>query len=170
MENENVINEQVENSNDNTQYTDDNIKQLIETINDLRNNSVPKEKYEKSVKENKMLLDAVVKNQPMKAEVLQKPTAQEYRNKLFGLKGSMSNLEYCKTALDLRDAVIAEGGDDPFVGSGHKLTPSRDDYESAQRVADVMRDVLNMRMEILKFLQMSSNAELLTLKFHIKNN
>ena len=38
--------------------------------------------------------------------------------------------------LELRNSVVEEGGKDPFVPSGSKISPTHDDYEAAKRVAE----------------------------------
>ncbi len=116
----------------------------IQAINELKKNSVSRDEYNSLVAEKKELLNALVNGQTLEAdtEEAQTPTAAEYRAKLFKDGDEMNNLEYAKLMVGLRNAVIAETGKDPFVASGNKLTPSAEDYQKAQNVADVLEQCI----------------------------
>lgn len=118
---------------DNTDY--------IEAIQTLKQNSVDRSKYEELRAENKRLLQAVVNGQPASEQVeVAKPDITELRK---ALTKEQTNLEYVSNALKLREAVIAEGGDDPFVPVGSKYTPTAADYERANRVATVLQEMVD---------------------------
>lgn len=55
---------------------------------------------------------------------------------------SLSNLEYCEAALKLREAVMKQEGYDPFVPMGHNVQPDANDYQTAQNVADVLKECI----------------------------
>ena len=122
---------------DNTDY--------IEAIQTLKQNSVDRSKYEELRAENKRLLQAVVNGQPAEEKVeIAKPDIQELRRKLANSsEEGLCNLEYVETALKLREAVIAEGKEDPFVPIGSKYTPTAADYERANRVATVLQEMVD---------------------------
>ena len=122
---------------DNTDY--------IEAIQTLKQNSVDRSKYEELRAENKRLLQAVVNGQPAEEQVeVVKPDIQELRRKLAtSSEDGLCNLEYVETALKLREAVIAEGKEDPFVPIGSKYTPTAADYERANRVATVLQEMVD---------------------------
>jgi len=118
----------------------------LETIKNLKQNTVSKEAYDNLVAQNKQLLDAFVNGsgnpsgEPQeKAEVVD---VQKMRNELFG-NTDMVNLEFVDKSLKLRKAVIEQGGDDPFVGRGSKLTPTREDYEAAERTANILQEMVD---------------------------
>ena len=85
----------------------------------------------------------MVNGQPAPTEAPVKPEVdiQALRNDLFNKE--LSNLEYCKKALDLRQAILDTEGKDIFVGDGHKAVVAPEDFITAQRVADVMKDAID---------------------------
>ena len=52
------------------------------------------------------------------------------------------NLEYVKTAVELRDALIAQGQKDPFLPYGEGILPTAEDVECANRVANVYKECI----------------------------
>ena len=122
--------------------TNDN-EDYINAINELKANSVDKAKYEKLKEENRKLLDSLVNNTPNIGVTPDKPDPNQLRHALFDLNmNGMTNLDYCKKALALREAVLEEEGRDIFVPGGHSEV-SDSDYQTAQRVADVLQECLD---------------------------
>lgn len=120
--------------------TDDN-QDYIDTINQLKSNSVSKDDYNKVKAENKRLLEALANNQQINQSVIQEPVDKDkLRADMFS--GDLDNLSYAKTILKLREAIIEEGGNDPFVAVGQKVIPTGEDYECAERVARVMQECI----------------------------
>lgn len=115
----------------------------IAQINELKKNSVPVERYNKMVKENQQLLNTLVNNGQMEQNTIAAPkeSIDELRAKLFDNK-SKSNLEYVETALKLRDRLMEEGFEDPFVPQGKKISATREDYELAEKVAEGFRSCI----------------------------
>lgn len=115
---------------------------LLESYNKLKESTVSKEDYNKLMELNKNLVDTLSKgggsNKEEQLEVLR--TSEECRQ-VF--KKELNNLEFCQAALDLREAVMREKNIDIFVGRSHNLTPTQEAYDSAQRVADVMKDCID---------------------------
>lgn len=118
---------------DNTDY--------IEAIQTLKQNSVDRSKYEELRAENKRLLQAVVNGQP--GETVAKERKVDINELRKALSKEQTNLEYITNALKLREAVLSEGGDDPFVPVGSKYTPTAADYERANRVATVLQEMVD---------------------------
>ena len=56
----------------------------------------------------------------------------------------LSNLDYAKKALTLRNELIEREGVDIFVGKGSKLTPDESDYAAAQKVADAFQQCIDV--------------------------
>lgn len=136
------------NQNTNNNQTTDTSADYIAAIQQLKATTVSKDDYDALVAERKQLLDSIVNGTASTQE--SEPNTPDYetikkecRTKLFSEGSELSNLEYCKTALELRDAVLQTEGIDIFVGSGHQLTPSQDDYDKAQRVADIMQECID---------------------------
>ncbi len=119
----------------------------IEAIKKLKENSVSKDIYNKAIEENKRLYDALINGADESAEtpeVEEKKPLTELRKELFTPKKELTDIEYVTKALELRDRVLEETGDDIFVGSTHMNTPRQEDYEIAERVADVFRECLDV--------------------------
>lgn len=122
---------------------------LIAALQKQKENSVERSRFDKVVEERNRLLQAYVDGSPVSAEIANpapKADINALRNKLFSEDApELSNLEYAKTALELRNAIIETDGfeADPFVPHGKKVVPTRDDYEAAQRVADAFQSCID---------------------------
>ena len=117
----------------------------VQAINELKQNSVSKEDYNKVVAEKNKYLKALIDGNQV-AEVSNKEPVDidGLRKELFSGEKDLTNLEYAKKALELRDAIIERDGVDIFVGRGSKLTPTDEDYEAAQRVADGFQQCIDV--------------------------
>ena len=125
-----------------TETIDNN--QYIEALNQLKANSVDKADYEKLKAENKKLLDSIVNGTEVALPAVEKSSIQELREKLAGSsENNMSSLEYAETALKLRERLIEEGQDDPFVPHGSQYSPTQLDYDRAHRVAYVLQECVD---------------------------
>ena len=131
------------NENDNETSSTIDAKTYIENIKNLRETMVDKKEYEKLVEENKLLSKAVLNGETLSSEVKeaeQKPSIEELRVNFK--KENQTNLEFWDNALKLRDAVIEEGGYDPFLPKGHELIASEDDKMKASKVATVVKELI----------------------------
>lgn len=127
--------ENAEVSTDDTKY--------IEAMKELKKNSVSKDKYSKLEEENKRLLDIVVNGGELTTvKPEDKKNVEELRKELFNGK-ELNNLEYCKKALELRDAILEDGGTDPFLPQGHEYRIQQSDVDTANKVADIMRECID---------------------------
>lgn len=120
-------------------------KNYLETIKQLKQNTVSKEAYDNLVAQNKQLLDAFVNgsdNPSGESQEVEVVDVQKMRNELFG-NNDVVNLDFVDKSLKLRKAIIEQGGDDPFVGKGSKLTPTREDYEAAERTANILQEMVD---------------------------
>lgn len=120
---------------------EDATQDYIETIKTLKQNSVDRSKYDALRAENKRLLQAVVNGQPEEVKVEEKPV--DINDLRLALTKEQTNLDYITNALKLREAVLKEGGEDPFVPVGSKYTPTAADYEKANRVATVLQEMVD---------------------------
>ena len=117
----------------------------VQAINELKQNSVSKEDYNKVVAEKNKYLKALIDgNQVAEVQNKEPVDIDGLRKELFSGEKDLTNLEYAKKALELRDAIIERDGVDIFVGRGSKLTPTDDDYEAAQRVADGFQQCIDV--------------------------
>lgn len=142
---ENKTNEGVSTEGVSTQeHVEQDANNYIEAIKEMKANSVSKAAYDKLKEENKQLLDSLINGGQVTYEqhASQPVDVQKLRNKLADQDAQLSNLEYAKTALELRDAVIEQGGQDPFLPWGVNISPTTDDVEKANHVAEVFRDCI----------------------------
>lgn len=119
-------------------------KDYIAIIEKMKKDTVSKDDYDKLLGESRKLVEALSKSKPAEDngdKVINKPTAAELRKDLFN--NPHNNLEYCKLALDLRDAVLEEEGKDIFVANNSVYSAPQESYAAAERVADVMKQCID---------------------------
>ena len=122
-----------------------NMDDIIQQINDLKENSVPKEKYNKLVEDNKKLTKALIEGKQMedpntkKEEISQK----DLLARVFRADGR-SNLEHWKDALEYRNREIEAGNQDPFVAvANSKYSPDESSYAAAEKLAKGIQDIID---------------------------
>lgn len=131
--------------NENEEKVDGTEQNYIEVIQNLKNNTVSKAEYERVIAENKTLANAFATSQPASAEAPDEPThtQEEIDNLTTKLTSkNLSNLEYIKTSLALRDAVISVHGTDPFLPTNSGYVATDADVEKANRIADGLRQMV----------------------------
>ena len=122
----------------------------LEAIQNLKDNTVSKEQYEKLRAENKKLLNAVLNDQ--KADNKEEPveTVEQLQKELKSIKKDlataqekgMSNLEFCSKALKYREKAMKLGLQDPFVPNS-PTGPDDNDFKSAEKVAEVLQNCVD---------------------------
>ena len=129
-----------------TGTVEDNTQDYLAAIKELKENSVNRSEYEKLRAENKRLIDAVVNGQPGQEEqVVVKHTKEQIddlRNELFNSPRELNNLEFITKAMELREALMENGEPDPFLPVGKQISPTRDDIEGAEKVAQVYKECI----------------------------
>lgn len=120
-----------------------NISKYLDEINNLKANSVSKEEYDKLKAENSELLKSIVNSRTPEKEEPKTPVVDINELRANFKKEDPSNLEYVQNALKLRDAIIAQGGTDPFLPQGKKIIPTEQDIEAANRVASVLKECVD---------------------------
>lgn len=142
MDNENILNNESgeEQSNDSAD--------LINAIKEIKQNSVPREQYEKLQNENRELLDSLINGgQVEMIDTTTKPSIEQLRKDLFSKEATekgMSNLEFIEKSLALREAIIENGGIDPFLPVGKGVEITRDDYEAAEFTAQQFKECIDI--------------------------
>lgn len=131
-----------------TDTTVDETQKYIDTINQLKANSVSRSDYDKIRDENKKLLEAIVQGNSVETsstEEAAKPSIQDLRNKAYG-KGAenLTDLEYVSTVLDLRDALLEEEGIDHMIPAGKKYSPDLNDQHCAQKAYEALRHCVDV--------------------------
>ena len=114
----------------------------VAAIQELQNNTVSKEQYQKLKSENKKLLDALVKGETIEAPARPTVSIKEIRNELFRTDNQMSNLEFIEKSLELRDALIESGEPDPFLPIGSRISPTPEEERLAENAAQVYRECI----------------------------
>lgn len=119
---------------DNTDY--------IAAIQELKQNSVDRVKYDQLKAENKKLLDSIVNGTSIEVPAAEeKKSIAELREAY--LKEDQSNLEYISNALKLREALIQAGEPDPFLPVGSQIMPTDEDVATANKVASVLQECVD---------------------------
>lgn len=125
---------------------EDSTQDYLAAIKELKQNSVGREEYEKLKAENKKLIDAVVNGQPgqegQQVVVHTEEDINRLRNELFNSDKELSNLDYVSKALELREALMENGKPDPFIPVGKQISPTREDIEIAEKVAQVYKECI----------------------------
>lgn len=136
MENENIEREE-----QNFESARDQI--YADALAEMRENTVPKEDYDKAMEEVKKLTGILVNGtgEIASAEAASVPDIKELRRVFLSGK-DMSNLEYWQNTLALRKAIMESGGEDPFLPQGQKISATAEDAEKAQNVADVISECI----------------------------
>ena len=129
-----------------TGTVEDNTQDYLAAIKELKEKSVDRSEYDKLRAENKKLIDAVVNGQPGQEETAvskhSKEQIDELRNDLFNSPKELNNLEYVTKAMELREALMENGEPDPFLPVGKQISPTRDDIEGAEKVAQVYKECI----------------------------
>ena len=130
-----------------TGTVEDNTQDYLAAIKELKQNSVDRSEYDKLRAENKKLIDAVVNGQPGQEEPAvskhSKEQIDDLRNDLFNSPRELNNLEYITKAMELREALMENGKPDPFLPVGKQISPTRDDLEGAEKVAQVYKECID---------------------------
>ena len=138
--------ERLNNENEAQEDTSKNeYQEYIETINELKKNSVSKEKYDQLQAEKKGLIEALKNGGQVKIEEKkEKVDIDQLRKDLYGNPNKqMSDIEYIDKTLQLRDALIERGERDPFLPNGADYNYSKEDQEKADYIASVYRECLD---------------------------
>ena len=113
----------------------------LAAINELKQNSVNREDYNKLKAENKKLLDSIVNGTPVEVQSPQRKSIEELRAAY--LKEDQTNIEYISNTLKLREALISEGKPDPFLPIGEQILPTDEDVAAANKVASVLQECVD---------------------------
>lgn len=131
-----------QNSNNEPEMTAD---EYINEINNLRENTVSREEYERIRNDNKKLAKALINgtgaNIPGITKPEQKPDLDDLRKKLF-TKKSKNDLEYFTNLLALRDGVMADGQPDPFLPVNREFRATAQDEADAERIATQIKEAI----------------------------
>lgn len=129
------------------QLPPNNAEAYVENVKKIKEGMVDKAEYERVLRENKTLMDSVAfgKKEEAKTEVVDTPKQMaELRKELYGAGcENLSNLDYWVKTLQLREDIMNQGGDDPFVANGVNISGTVEDYAAAKRVATVVQECID---------------------------
>lgn len=115
----------------------------IEQIEQLRANSVSRADYDKLRAEHNRAMNALINGGQLDNPKAEKVDKDALRKELYSQDNGLSNLEYWQKTLTLRQAIIDDGGKDPFLPYGQKIAPTAEDIECAGRVAKVVQECID---------------------------
>lgn len=124
------------------QPQDDDVD-YVEIIQQMKQTTVSKDKYDRLAEDNKKLMKALANGEQIEAEPEQGPDIDGLRKDLFNVDSQHTNLEFITKSLELRQALIDSGEKDPFLPWGQKITPDESDIATAERVADVLQQCVD---------------------------
>lgn len=116
----------------------------ISVINDLKKKRVPIEKYNDVVNQNKQLLDALANGGGQFAEEAAEEV-KDIKELCKELNGAHTNLDYIKTALEIRKQMMLQHGAeaDPFVSFNPENAPDAQAYQKASDVAEGLQAMVD---------------------------
>ena len=116
----------------------------IAEIQKLKANTVSLDDYNRLKADNKKLISALASGETIGSTEPSNPekNINDLREKLLKNGNTMNNLEYVQTAVELRDALIAQGQKDPFLPYGEGILPTAEDVECANRVANIYKECI----------------------------
>lgn len=142
MENNEIKQEMRDEVVDTQSQTD--ASEYISAINEIKANSVPRDKYEQLEREKKELIQALKNNEQISlVDTSEKKSVDELRADLFNPSHDLNNLEYVEKTLALRDALIERGERDPFLPNGSQYREDPNDIAKAEYVAQVFRECVD---------------------------
>ena len=122
--------------------TEDQDFNLLNEVEELRKNSVSKEQYQKLVEKNKMLMKRIVEGGGQEEKANEPVDLQKIREEIFGDNvETLSNREFWEKVLTLRHERLKEGVD-IFLPKGSRTRYTREDYESANKVDEIISQML----------------------------
>lgn len=146
-ENEGQINKEEKNKSDKKHVkTPDEIDAAA--LQKLKESSVSKDEYLKLQKKYEDAVGAIidgrtVQKQQEGAPVDTEKRIQELRESLFNPKKPLTNLQYAKNALELRQLLLDDGQPDVFMPTGSRVRRTGNEAAQAQRVAEGLKELID---------------------------
>lgn len=128
--------EKIENVNDKPGYVEALLKEKASLEEALKAKGA---EYEKVVADNTALIQSMLNGDTPKTEEETPVDIDKLRKELFDVDNPLSNLEYVTKAIELRDALIANGERDPFLPYGQNISPTEEDIRKANNAAEVFK-------------------------------
>ena len=125
--------------------TDPNDFDLLNEVKRLKENTVPKEDYDKLLAENKKIIRDFVYGSGDGDKVGEtKPNIEELRKTIFGDNvEQMKNRDFWQNVSDLYHARLEQDGENIFLPKGKKTRYERKDYEVVESMMETIDSMLN---------------------------
>ena len=115
----------------------------IQTIEQMRQNSVSKDKDDKLKEENKKLLNTLATGGQIQVEE-EKVDVNKLWEDIFNVrKKPLTDMEVVEKLLKIRESCLENEYRDIFVYGGPEFVPEASDYASAQQAAEVYQKCLD---------------------------
>lgn len=115
----------------------------ITQIEELRANSVSRADYDKLKAEHNRAMNALINGGQLEDKETTPIDKSALRKELYCAEPNLSNLDYWTKTLQLRQAIMDEGGQDPFLPFGSKIAPTAEDVQKAENVAKVVQECID---------------------------
>lgn len=126
-----------ENENKNIESVEDSTQKYLDTINELKQNTVSKEKYEKILEENRQLLSNIVNGVENTKKEEEKVDLNYLRKTL--ISPNSTDLEIVQSALELRKEIMKNGGKDPFLPNSSNFQATNYEKERSEQIANIFQ-------------------------------
>jgi hypothetical protein len=113
-------------------------------INELRANTVPKDKYDRLKVDYDKAMRSLINGDKVEVEAPKTPEEINKLREIFTTENNVFGVEYWTSALEVREADMAMGRPDPFKGFGKMYQPDDADDVWPERVADVISQCLEI--------------------------
>lgn len=116
---------------------------LLNEVENLKKNMVPKEQYTELQRKNKELMKRIINGEGTSKEAEDPVDLEAIRKDLFGNNvESLSNRDFWDKVLTLRHERLKNEGVDIFLPKGSKTRYTRDDIESANKVDEIISQMI----------------------------
>lgn len=120
----------------------DTTADYIETINQLKQNSVSKDEYMKLKNENKQLLNAIASNQVVEVAAEPEIDIKEVRENVFKNHSNLSNREFVDNVVKLYDYELEHSGKNIFMPNDPNYIPTQDDINQVDNMVTGFKNAL----------------------------
>ena len=123
--------------------TEDQDFDLLNQVEEMKKNSVPKEEYEKLKEKNKMLMRRIVEGGGQQDKAEETVDLGKIREEIFVKNAEgLSKRDFWEKVLTLRHERLKNEGVDIFLPRGSKTRYTRLDIESANKVDETISQML----------------------------
>lgn len=121
------------------------IQMYLDQIAKLKKETVSRQQYDELVENNRKLLQNLVDGDYGKPEPKPAPKVDiaALRTKLYGGEYQGNDLSYMQDTLALRKAIMDEGGADPFLPLGSRISPTDNDIATAEKTAQIYQSCVD---------------------------